>query len=170
MGKKKDCNGNGFKCNNEDRESELEMLPIEIQAQIWASMRRTAQLRENAQAIVGDFVKWDKFMDELEDFAWEANPDDRAKILALLFIAAEYFEASKIPVDTPPGEMPFHLERAREFDWMRHVFVSRPKFFLHAVRVIRHIPNFGHDPADARPFVDDKEFQPIYDYWKSLNE
>ncbi len=162
------CNGNRFNCNDENRERELDLQPIEIQAQVWASMRRTAQLEANARTIVDSFKTWEKFMDELDDFTWTYNPD-KAEVLALLFTAAEYFDALEEPVDTPDGQQPLYKEQAKEFDWIRHVFIANPDLFPAAVRIIFHIPNFGHDPKDAELFKDDREFRHILSFWSELN-
>lgn len=168
MRKENDCNGNHFNCNNEDCEREFDMLPIEIQAQIWASRRRTSQLEANVQTFMKNYSTWDKYMDELEDFAWTYNPD-KAQVLALLFTAAEYFDALEELTDVPDGQQPFYKEQAKEFDWIRHVFVTNPDLFPAAVRIIHHIPSFNHDPEDALLFKDDREFAPILHYWREVN-
>lgn len=168
MGNKENgCNGNYFNCN-ENRKIELGLLPIEVQAKVWASMHRMEQIAENAADIVSDFEEWSATMNEIETLSVDCKAN-RAAILEKLFVAAEHFDSRREPADTPNGQIPYCKERAKEFDWLRHVFMSGTELFSVAVRIIRRTLSFNFEIEDLKLFKRDKEFIAIYDYWRAVN-
>lgn len=168
MGNKENgCNGNYFNCN-ENRKIELGLLPIEVQAKVWASMRRMEQIAENAADIVSGFEEWSATMTELETLSADCEVN-RAAILEKLFVAAECFDYRRELADTPNGQMPYYNERAKEFDWLRHVLTSRAELFSVAVKIIRHTLSFDFKIEDLKLFKHDREFIAIYNYWRTIN-
>lgn len=165
--KENGCNGNYFNCN-ENRKIELGLLPIEVQAKVWASMRRMEQIAENAADIVSGFEEWSATMTELETLSTDCEVN-RAAILEKLFVAAERFDSRREPADAPHGQMPYYKERAKEFDWLRHVFTSGTELFSVAVKIIRHTLSFDFKIEDLKLFKRDKEFITIYNYWRTIN-
>lgn len=151
---------------NEERQTEFDNLPLEIQMRILQGRKSLKMVRENIDSIMDAILRKMKIFRQLKQMT------DENSCLKILFIEAEAYDSMKIAADADG----FGKETAKELDFIRHQMkppkpLARVKY---AVKAVEAAISCDDEEADLNASIiecdDNPDFLSIVDFWREVGK